>query len=62
MSTLAHNGWLVQLLRVLPAPAHAALDAWSSRLARQRLEQRRSSAQPKAPDAPIDYKLKHWRD
>ena len=62
MNTLAHNGWLVQLLRVLPAPLHAALDAWSSRLARERLARRRATAQPKTPEAPIDYRLHHWRD
>jgi hypothetical protein len=62
MSSLAHDTWLVQLLRILPNSLHAALDAWSSRLARRRLDRRRHAAQPRAPEAPIDYKLQHWRD
>jgi hypothetical protein len=63
MITLAHDGWLTQLLRMLPAPLHAALDAWSVRVARERLDRRQAAAgQRKAPEAPIDYKLQHWRD
>ena len=62
MAALVHGAWLVQLLRILPRPLHNALDAWSSRVAHRKLEQRRSAAQPKVPEAPIDYQLRHWRD
>ena len=62
MSTVAHGAWLVQLLRIVPPPLHSALDAWSSRVARRRLEQRRAAAQPRPQETPIDYKVRPWRD
>jgi hypothetical protein len=61
MAALASAGWVVQLLRVLPAPLHRALDAWSLRIARRRLEQR-WPAVPQPPAGGIDYKVRPWRD
>ena len=62
MGTIAHPGLLSSLLRHLPARWLAPLDAWSHGIARRRMEKRRLAGRPKPPEAPIDYKLKHWRD
>jgi hypothetical protein len=62
MSSVAHASWLSQALGRLPPSWLAALDAWSYRVARNRLERRRLAAQPRRPAQPIDYQLKPWRD
>jgi hypothetical protein len=62
MSTLAHSSWLAPLLRRLPASWLAALDAWSYGVALQQRERRLRSAQRPRPGAPIQYKLRPWRD
>jgi len=62
MAALALTSWLTQLLRLMPAQLHQALDAWSYRVAQQRAQQRRLAAQPRTLAAPIDYKLRPWRD
>ncbi len=65
MAVLVLTAWVGQLLRWLPRPLIARLDAWSSRKARQSAEQRRqgrSAPAPAAPEPPINYKLRPWRD
>jgi hypothetical protein len=59
MTALAPRGWLAQLLHRMPAAWLAALDAWSYRVAQRQMEKRRQAARPAAP---IDYKIKPWRD
>ncbi len=61
MGTLAHTSRLSLALRLLPRAWLASLDAWSLRQANRQLEKRRGAGE--APvTAPIDYKLRHWRD
>jgi hypothetical protein len=55
MAALAPRGWLVQFLRLVPAPLHRALDAWSYRVACRKLEQRRLAGAP-PPAGGIDDK------
>jgi hypothetical protein len=67
MITLATTHWVGQLLRKLPAPLIAALDAWAFRQARQRAEARRErvlrSRKPAAAaPAPASYTPRPWRD
>ncbi|NPC55281.1 hypothetical protein [Caenimonas soli] len=62
MAALAQRNWLTQVLRLIPAQLHQALDAWSYRVARQRAQQRLLAGQPRKPAAPIAYKLRPWRD
>jgi hypothetical protein len=62
MAALAHRSWLTQVLRLMPTGLHAALDAWSYRIAQNRAQQRRLAALPRTPAATIDYKLRPWRD
>lgn len=62
MVALAHRSWVTQALRLMPAQLHAALDAWSYRVAKKRAQQRRVAAQPAVAQAPIDYKIRPWRD
>jgi hypothetical protein len=55
------------VIRHLPAPLLAVLDAWSHRLARRRWQQRQQrwqqrQAGPAAAEQPIAYRLKPWRD
>lgn len=42
MPAAAHTSWLCSLLRRLPAPLLARLDAWSYRIAMQRAQRRRA--------------------
>jgi len=42
MPAVAHTSWLCSLLRRLPAPLLARLDAWSYRIAMQRAQRRRA--------------------
>jgi len=44
MFGIVMTSWLQTALRRLPAPLIAALDAWSARVARRRLERRRIAA------------------
>ena len=64
MAALVLAAWVGQLLRWLPRPLIARLDAWSSRKARLSAERRRNggSAPAPAPLPPTAYKLRHWRD
>jgi len=62
MAALAQTSWLTQVLRLMPTKLHAALDAWSYGVAQKRAQQRRLAARPRAPAAPIAYKLRPWRD
>ncbi|MEP6791647.1 MAG: hypothetical protein ABI907_09765 [Ramlibacter sp.] len=41
MNTVTSGHWWVHVLRRLPSPLMAALDAWSYRIARRRAEKRR---------------------
>lgn len=43
MTALARTTWLTPVLRRLPAPLLARLDAWSYRIARRRAQQRREA-------------------
>lgn len=61
MAALAQRSWVTQLLRLMPAQLHKALDAWSYRVAQDRAQRRRMARQ--APQvAPTDYKIRPWRD
>lgn len=62
MGTLAQSSWLSLALRLLPKSWLAALDAWSLRLAHRQLAKRRAAVQAPPAQAPIEYKLRHWRD
>lgn len=62
MAALAQRSWLTHALRLMPTRLHAALDAWSLRVAQRRAQQRRLAALPRTPAAAIDYKLRPWRD
>ena len=62
MGAIAHAGWVYQVLRLLPAPWLAALDAWSHGKALRQRERRRLAALGPRPPEPTPYKLKHWRD
>jgi hypothetical protein len=62
MAALAPRNWLTQALGLLPTPLLKALDAWSYRIAQSRARERRLAAQPRTAAAPIDYKLRPWRD
>jgi hypothetical protein len=62
MAALAQRNWLTQVLRLIPAQLHEALDGWSYGVAQKRAQQRRQASQPRTPTAPIDYKLRPWRD
>lgn len=62
MAVLAQRNWLAQVLRLVPAKLHAALDDWSYGVAQKRAQQRRLAAQPSPPVVPTDYKLRPWRD
>lgn len=69
MAAVVHSSWVIPVLKLLPARLHAALDAWSYRLAQTRAERRRQAgrrrANAKAVQAQagaIDYKLRPWRD
>lgn len=42
MVAIARTTWITQAFRLLPAPLLRVLDAWSRRVARRRLEQRRA--------------------
>ena len=41
MGVFVNAGWVAQVLRWLPKPLLAPLDAWSARLARRRAQARR---------------------
>jgi hypothetical protein len=62
MGTAASASWLSLALRHLPAPLLTALDAWSWRVARERLDKRRRAATAAAPPDEIRYTPKPWRD
>jgi hypothetical protein len=62
MAALAPRSWLTQALGLIPMPLHKALDAWSYRIAQKRAQQRRLAARPRTQAAPVDYKLRPWRD
>lgn len=62
MAALAQRSWLTQALGLMPTRLHAALDAWSYRVAQKRARQRRLAALPRTSAATIDYKLRPWRD
>ena len=62
MAALAPRSWLTLALGLMPTQLHKALDAWSYRIAQKRAQQRRLAAQPRTAAAPIDYKLRPWRD
>ena len=64
MAALVVTAWVGQLLRWLPRPLIARLDAWSSRKACERAAQRRQGrpAAPPAPLPPVAYQIRPWRD
>jgi hypothetical protein len=62
MAALARSSWLTLALGLMPTRLHKALDAWSYRIAQKRAHERRLAAQPRTAAAPIDYKLRPWRD
>jgi len=62
MGTLAHSGWLLQVLHRLPDSWLAVLDGWSHRVAVKRRERRRLAGLRSRLAAPTPYKLKPWRD
>lgn len=74
MTATARTHWLSQLLGLLPARLHEALNAWSYGVARQRADKRRQAAGrtsaiapvaavPATPDTPdTSYRLRPWRD
>lgn len=43
MAAAVHTSWLTPVLRRLPAPLLAKLDAWSYRIAMQRAQKRREA-------------------
>ncbi len=62
MAAGTHVVVLSQVLRLVPSPVLAALDAWSYGLALRRAARRRQAANPRLQPAPIRYKLNPWRD
>lgn len=62
MAAFAQTHWLTQVLRLMPTRLHAALDAWSYRVAQKRAQQRRQAVQPTVPQTPTAYKIRPWRD
>ena len=62
MSAIAHSGWLLPLLRLLPASWLATLDAWSYGVALKQRERRRLAGLRPRPAEPTAYKLRPWRD
>jgi hypothetical protein len=60
MAASAYVGFVSQVLRLMPSPILGVLDAWSYRLAKRRAAKRRLASLPQP--APIEYKLKPWRD
>jgi hypothetical protein len=61
MAALAPRSWLTLALSLMPTQRHKALDAWSYRIAQKRALQRRLAPQPSTA-APVDYKVRPWRD
>jgi len=45
MTTMVHTNLLSQILRLIPGRIHAALDAWSYRVAVKHAERRQRAAQ-----------------
>ncbi|MES3001625.1 MAG: hypothetical protein V4787_13110 [Pseudomonadota bacterium] len=62
MVGIVQNTWLSVALRHLPVKLLAVLDAWSSRVARQRLERRRAGLAKTPAEEPVPYTPKPWRD
>lgn len=64
MAASAYVHVVSQALRLMPSPILGALDNWSYRLAQRRAAKRRLAARrATAPEpAPVEYKLKPWRD
>ena len=62
MVGIVQTTWLSVALRHLPVRLLAALDAWSLRVARQRLERRRAGSVKTPDDEPVPYTPKPWRD
>lgn len=48
MAAVDHTSWLTPVLRRLPAPLLARLDAWSYRIAMQRAQRRRAAGLQRA--------------
>ena len=48
MAAVAQTSWLTPVLRRLPSPWIAALDAWSYRIAQKRAERRRQAGRVQA--------------
>lgn len=48
MAAVNHTSWLSPVLRRLPAPLLAKLDAWSYRIAVQRAQRRRAAGMQRA--------------
>ena len=53
MAALAQNSLLTSVLRRLPSRWHAALDAWSYRIAQQRAQRRRDAWRQRAEAAKL---------
>lgn len=65
MTAAVHISWLSGVVRLLPATLRNALDAWSYRIAMEHAERRRNAGKVQvaaAAPAPIDYKVRPWRD
>jgi hypothetical protein len=65
MAVLVLTAWVGQLLKWLPRPLIARLDAWSLRKARESAARRRAKAlapAPAAAQAPAAYTPQPWRD
>ena len=62
MTAAVHISWFAGVVRLLPASLRKALDAWSYRIAMEHAERRRNAGKAPAAPAPIDYKVRPWRD
>jgi hypothetical protein len=62
MAATAHISWFGGVMRLLPDRLHAALDAWSHRIALEHMERRRSAGRKAVIPPPTNYKLRPWRD
>jgi len=64
MVAIIHTGWLSQVLRLMPAGLHTALDRWSYRLALRRAAERRSRGTRRSVQESVApaYQLRPWRD
>lgn len=62
MAASAYVNVVSQALRLMPSPILGMLDNWSYRLAQRSAAKRRLAARRAAAPAPVEYKLKPWRD